>query len=91
LRKFKHPIQGFLATLLFFKPHIFSRDSLVAFDSYQSEKVRNTGIVNVTVTTIWVRLTWRVLLVCVRFLQPWYVSCNVVQTCQRFFVGCYWQ
>ena len=37
-------------------------DSLVAFDSYQSEKVRKTQIVNLTVTTIWVRFTWRVLL-----------------------------
>jgi len=26
---------------------------------------------NLTVTTIWVCFTWRVLLVCVRFLQPW--------------------
>jgi len=59
LRKFKSPIQDFLATVLVFKPHIFSSDSLVAFDSCQSEKVRN-----------WVRFTWRVLLVCVRFLQP---------------------
>jgi len=50
---------------------IFSRDSLVAFDSYQSEKVTNARIVNRTVATIWVRFTWRVLLVCVRFLQPW--------------------
>jgi len=49
LRKFKSPIQDFLATVLVFKPHIFSRDSLVAFDSYQSEKVRNTRIVNLTV------------------------------------------
>jgi len=45
LRKFKPPIQDFLATVLVFKlHHIFSRDSLVAFDSYQSEKVRNTRI-----------------------------------------------
>jgi len=30
-------------------------------------------MVNLTVTTIWVRLTWRrpILFVCVRFLQPW--------------------
>jgi len=41
--------------VLVFKLHIFSRYSLVAFDSYQSEKVRNTRIVNLTVTTIWVR------------------------------------
>jgi len=27
--------------------------------------------VNLPVATIWVRFTWRVLLVCVRFLQPW--------------------
>jgi len=131
LRKFKSPIQDFLATVLVFKPHILSRDNLVAFDSHQSEKVRNTRIVNLkanlhwgvarsnrarffvcfialrschaepctsaelpdatkqtknrarlllatpqyrlalTVTTIWMRFTWRVLLVCVRFLQPW--------------------
>jgi len=71
LRKFKSPIQGFLVTVVVFKPHIFSRDSLVVFDSYHSEKVRNTRIVNLTVTTTWVRFTWRVLLVCVRFLQPW--------------------
>jgi len=57
LRKFKSPIQDFLATVLGFKPHTFSRDGLVAFDSYQSEKVRNTRIVNATVTTIWVRFT----------------------------------
>jgi len=49
--------------VLVFKPHIFSPDSLVAFDSYQSEKVRNTRIVNLTITAIWVRFTWRVLLV----------------------------
>jgi len=26
---------------------------------------------NLTVTTNWVHFTWRALLVCVRFLQPW--------------------
>jgi len=31
-------MQDFLATVLVYKPHIFSRDSLVAFDSYQSKK-----------------------------------------------------
>jgi len=62
LRKFKSPIQDFLATVLVFKPHIFSRNSLTAFDSYQSEEVRNTRIVNLTITTIWVCFTWRVLL-----------------------------
>jgi len=78
LAPIKIPTQDFLATILVFKLHIYSRDSLVAFDSYQSEKVRNTRVVNLTVTTsrepnsyIWVRFTWRVLLVCVRFLQPW--------------------
>jgi len=39
LRKFLHLIQDFLDTVLVFKLHIFSRDSLVAFDSYQSEKL----------------------------------------------------
>jgi len=57
LRKFKSPIQDFLATVLVFKHHIFSHDSSVAFDSYQSEKLRNVRIVNLAVTTIWVRLT----------------------------------
>jgi len=71
LRKFKPPIQDFLAAVLVFRLHIFSRNSLVAFDSYQSEKVRNTRIVNLTVTTIWVRFTQHVFLVCVRYLQPW--------------------
>jgi len=65
LRKFKSPIQDFLATVLVFKPHNFSRDRLVTFDSYQCEKVRNTHIVNVTVTTIWVRFTY-VICSCVR-------------------------
>jgi len=59
-----------MATVLVFTLHMFSRDSLVVFDSYQSEKVRKTWIVNLTVTTIWVRFTWRVLVMCVRFLQP---------------------
>jgi len=71
LRKFKPRIEDFLATVLVFKLHIFSHDSSVAFDSYQSEKVKNKRIVNLTVTTIWVRFRWRVLLVCVIFLQPW--------------------
>ena len=62
LRKFVRLIQDFLDTVLVFKLHIYSRDSLAAFDSYQSEKLRNTRIVNLTVTTIWVRLTWRFLL-----------------------------
>ena len=57
LSKFNPPIQDFLATVLVFKSHIFSRDSSVAFDSYQSEKVRNTRFVNVTVTIIWVHFT----------------------------------
>jgi len=57
LRKFKPPIQDSLATVLVFKPYIFSREGLLAFDPYQSEKVRNTRIVNVTVATIWVRFT----------------------------------
>jgi len=34
LRKFKSPIQDFLAKVLVFKPHIFSRDSSVALNSY---------------------------------------------------------
>jgi len=38
LRKFKPPMQDFLATVLVFKLHIFSRDSLVVLDSYQSKK-----------------------------------------------------
>jgi len=33
-RKFKSPIQDFLATVLVFKPYIFSRGSLVEFDSH---------------------------------------------------------
>ena len=45
LTKFKPPIQDFLATVLIFNS-IFSRDSFVAFDSYQAEEVRNTQIVN---------------------------------------------
>jgi len=57
LAQIKSPIQDFLATVLVFQLHIFSCDSLVAFDSYQSEKVRNTRIVNLTVTTICVRFT----------------------------------
>ena len=47
----KRPIQDFLTTVLVFILHIFSRDSLVEFDSHQSEKVRNTRILNLTVTT----------------------------------------
>ena len=48
LRKFKSPIQDFVATvlILFLTPNLFTRLSLVAFDSYQSEKLRNTRIVN---------------------------------------------
>jgi len=69
-----------MATVLVFKLHIHSRDSLVAFDSYQSENVRNARIVNLTVTTIWMRFTWRVLLVWVKFLQLLEASCNVVLT-----------
>ena len=57
LRKFNPPIQDFLATVLVFKPHIFSRDSLVAFDSYQSEKVKDTRIVSLRVSKIWARFT----------------------------------
>jgi len=60
----------FLRRFWFLYFHIFSRDSLVAFDSHQSEKVRNTRIVNLTGTTIWVCFTWRILIVCVRFSQP---------------------
>jgi len=41
LHQLKSPIQDFLATVLVFRLHIYSRDSLVAFDSYQSEKVGN--------------------------------------------------
>jgi len=55
LRKFKTANQDFLATVLVFKLHIFSRDSLVAFDSSSYEKVRNTQIENLTVTTIWLQ------------------------------------
>jgi len=50
LHQLKSPTQDFLATVPVFKLHIYSRDSLVAFDSYQSEKVRNTRIVKLTVT-----------------------------------------
>jgi len=38
LAQIKSPIQDFTATVLVFNLHISSRDSLVAFDSYQSEK-----------------------------------------------------
>ena len=57
LRKFKPPMQNFLPTVLVFLLHTFSRDSLVAFDFYLSEKVRNTRIANLTVTTIRVCFT----------------------------------
>jgi len=57
LRKFKSLIQNCLVTVLVFKPHIVSCDSLVAFDSHQSENARNTWIVNLTITTILVRFT----------------------------------
>jgi len=40
-----------VVTVLVFILHIFSRDSLAAFDSHQSEKVRQARIVNLT---IWV-------------------------------------
>ena len=60
LRKFKSPLQDFLATVLVFELHIFSRDNLVAFDSYQYEKARNTRFMNLAVVTIWVRFTWRI-------------------------------
>jgi len=53
LVQIKTPIQDLLAAVLVFKLHIFSRDSSVAFDSYQSEKVRNTRFVNLAVTTMW--------------------------------------
>ena len=60
MRKRKPPIQDFLATVLVFKLHIFSRYSLVVFDPYHPEKVRNTRsilttlkkIVDLTVTTM---------------------------------------
>jgi len=65
LRKFSPLIQDFLTPVQVFKLHIFWRDSLVAFDSYQAEKVRNTRIVNRILTTISVRFRWRVLLMCV--------------------------
>jgi len=91
LRKYKSPIQDFLATVLVFKPHIFSRDSLVAFDSYQSEKVRvwHTRIVNLTITTIWVRFTWRVLLVSWDFysrgkrVATWSSRCALKSSCRH--------
>ena len=51
LHQLKSLTQDLLATVLVFKLNIYSPDSLVAFDSYQSEKVRNTRIVNLTVTT----------------------------------------
>ena len=57
LCKFKPLIQDFLVTVLVFKLHIFSRGSLVVFNSYQSEKVRITRIVNLTVTIFWVRVS----------------------------------
>ena len=40
----------------------------------------NMRIVNLVVAQIGVRFTWRVLFVCVRFLQPWYARRNVVLT-----------
>jgi len=55
-RNVKYPCAN-LKTVLVFKPHIFSPDSLVAFDSYESENVTDARIANLTVTTIWVRFT----------------------------------
>jgi len=88
LRKFKSPVQDFPAMVLVFKPHFFTwQFSCIRFLAYHSEKARNKRIENITVTTIWVRFTWRVLLVCVRFLQPWQVTCNVVLTlCFKVFM-----
>jgi len=57
LQNLKSPVQDFLARVLVFKLHIFSRDSLVAVDSCYSEKVRNMRIVDLTFATIWVRFT----------------------------------
>ena len=45
MHQLKYPTQDFMATVQVFKLHIHSRDSLVAFDSYQSENVRNARIV----------------------------------------------
>jgi len=58
LRKFKPPFQDFLAMVLVFELHIFSRNSLLAFDTYQSEKIRNTRIFQslyAATHTIWVQ------------------------------------
>ena len=95
LRKFTSPIQDFLAMVLVFKHHIFSRDSLVAFDSYQSEA--NVQFVNLAFgwkvyacTTVWVRFTWRVLLVCVSFyslgkrvVATWSSRCALKSLCRH--------
>ena len=89
LRKFKSSIQDFLTTVLVFKPHIFSRDSLVAFDSYLSEQVRNTRIVDLTIKTIWVPFTWRVLLVLWDFynlgkrVATWSSRCALKSLCRH--------
>jgi len=46
LHKRKAPLSTTFWRRFWFRPHILSHDGIVAFDSLQSEKVRNTGIVN---------------------------------------------
>jgi len=80
IAQIKFPIPDFLATVLVFKLHIFSRDSLVAFDSCQSEKVGYTRIVNLTVAKTDVILIKTVGHVFCQTFQLW-----------RFWLVCLWQ
>ena len=52
LRKCNTPLLKTFWRRFCFEPHIISRDGFVTFDSLQSEKVRNTRIVNLAVQPV---------------------------------------
>ena len=63
------PIEDFLATVLLWNSHHFARRFrcvrfFAVWKSYENANREPSGSTN------WVRFTWRVLLVCVRFSQP---------------------
>jgi len=89
------PIEGFLAKVLIWASHHFARRfRCVRFYAIWKSKKRTNC--EPSSSTSWVRFTWRVLLVCVRFSQPWWAiatwspSCALTSLCRHTYVQCGW-
>ena len=95
-RKCNTPLVKTFWRRFWFEPHIISSDSFVTFDSLQSEKVRNTRIVNLAVQPVWCVLH-DMFCSCVwdfysrsKRAATWSPRCALTSLCRHTYVQCGW-